>query len=65
LLGLWTTESLTAATLCGFLDDLFVQSVFSFFRLSEFFYPLLARLDIGASVEQPFGCLIVQNRQAV
>jgi len=37
-----------------------------FFRLSEFFfYPLLARLDIGAGVEQPFGCLIVQNRQAV
>jgi len=29
------------------------------------FYPLLARLDIGAGVEQPFGCLIVQNRQAV
>ena len=37
-----------------------------FFRLSEFFfYPPLARLDIGAGVEQPFGCLIVQNRQAV
>jgi len=37
-----------------------------FFRLSEFFfYPLLARPDIGAGVEQPFGCLIVQNRQAV
>jgi len=37
-----------------------------FFRLSEFFfYPLLARLDIWAGVEQPFGCLIVQNRQAV
>ena len=40
--------------------------VFFFFRLSEFFIcPLLARLDIGAGVEQPFGCLIVQNRQAV
>jgi len=39
---------------------------FFFFRLSEFFfYPLLARLDIGTGVEQPFGCLIVQNRQAV
>jgi len=37
-----------------------------FFRLSEFFfYPLLARLNIGAGVEQPLGCLIVQNRQAV
>jgi len=36
-----------------------------FFRLSEFFCPLLARLDIRAGVEQPFGCLIVQNRQAV
>ena len=36
-----------------------------FFRLSEFFYPLLARLDIEAGVEQPFGCLIVQNHQAV
>jgi len=35
------------------------------FRLSEFFYPLLVRLDIGAGVEQQFGCLIVQNRQAV
>jgi len=35
-------------------------------RFNEFFfYPLLARLDIGAGVEQPFGCLIVQNRQAV
>jgi len=47
------------------LSDGAIQSVF-FFRLSEFFfYPLLARLDIGAGVEQPFGCLIVQNRQAV
>jgi len=25
----------------------------------------LAALDFGAGVEQPFGCLIVQNRQAV
>jgi len=25
----------------------------------------LATLDFGAGVEQPFGCLIVQNRQAV
>ena len=38
---------------------------FFFFRLSELFHPLLARLDIGAGVEHPFGCLIVQNRQAV
>ena len=30
---------------------------FFFFRLSEFFHPLLARLDIGAGVEQLFGCL--------
>jgi len=40
----------------------------SHFKLLSFervFYPLLARLDIGAGVEQPFGCLIVQNRQAV
>jgi len=36
-----------------------------FFRVSGFFYPLLARLDIGVGVEQPFGCLIVQNCQAV
>ena len=37
-----------------------------FFHLNEFFFsPLLACLDIGAGVEQPFGCLIVQNRQAV
>jgi len=42
------------------------SSRFFFFRLSElFFYPLLAHLDIGAGVEQAFGCLIVQNRQAV
>jgi len=42
------------------------KQFFFFFRLSEFFfYPLLARPDIGAGVEQPFGCLIVQNRQAV
>ena len=25
----------------------------------------MAALDFGAGVEQPFGCLIVQNRQAV
>ena len=30
-----------------------------------FFYPLIAHLDIGAGVQQPFDCLIVQNRQAV
>ena len=43
-----------------------IKSLFFFFRLSEFFfYPLLARPDVGAGVEQPFGCLIVQNRQAV
>jgi len=37
-----------------------------FFRLSEFFfYLLLGHQDIGAGVEQLFGCLIVQNRQAV
>jgi len=39
---------------------------FFFFRSSEFFFhPLLAQLDIGAGVEQPFSCLIVQNHQAV
>ena len=37
-----------------------------FFRLSEFFfYPLLDRARFGAGVEQPFGYLIAQNRQAV
>jgi len=42
------------------------ESLLDLFRFSEFFfYPLLARLDIGAGVEQPFGYLIVQNRQAV
>jgi len=42
------------------------NSFFFFFRLSEFFFcPLLACLDIEAGVEQPFGCFIVQNRQAV
>ena len=35
------------------------------FFLSEFFYPLLGRTRFGAGVEQSFGCLIVQNRQAV
>jgi len=39
---------------------------FFFFRLSEFFfYQLLTRLDIGAGIDQPSGCLIVQNCQAV
>jgi len=35
--------------------------------LSEFsFYPLLGRtLELGSGVEQPFTCLIVQNRQAM
>ena len=37
----------------------------SFVFRELFVYPLLGRLDIGAGVEQPFGCLIVQNRQAV
>jgi len=32
---------------------------------SEFCNRCLAALDLGAGVEQPFGCLIVQNRQAV
>ena len=45
---------------------IFYKSLGFFFRLSElFFNPLLARRDIGAGVEQPFGCLIVQNRQAM
>jgi len=44
----------------------FLRHAFFFFCLSEFFfYPLLAHIDIGAGVEQPFGYLIVQNRQAV
>jgi len=25
----------------------------------------LAALDLGTDVEQPFGCLIVQNRQSI
>jgi len=41
-------------------------AVVFFFRLSQFFfYPLLARLDIRAGVEQPFSYLIIQNCQAV
>ena len=32
---------------------------------SSTFIHSLAALDFGAGVEQPFGCLIVQNRQAV
>ena len=44
---------------------IFRDSVSFFFRLSEFFCPLLARQDTAAGVEQPFGCLIAQNRQAV
>ena len=33
-------------------------SVFFFFRLSEFFYSLQDRVDIGAGVEQPFGRVV-------
>ena len=36
----------------------------SFVWASPFIH-CLAALDFGAGVEQPFGCLIVQNRQAV
>ena len=36
----------------------------SFVWVSPFIH-CLAALDFGAGVEQPFGCLIVQNRQAV
>jgi len=37
---------------------------------SLLFHPVLsirylAALDLGAGVEQPFNCLIIQNRQAV
>ena len=38
---------------------------FSFFWASSSFIHCLAALDFGAGVEQPFGCLIVQNRQVV
>ena len=37
----------------------------SFVWASSSFYHCLAALDFGAGVEQPFGCFIVQNRQAV
>jgi len=57
-------------TVCSQLKDRYDSDFlqiwqFLFFRLSEFFYPLLARLAIGAGVEQPFGRPIVQNCQAV
>jgi len=37
----------------------------SFVLASYFFIHCLAALDFGAGVEQPFGCLFVQSRQAV
>jgi len=40
------------------------QKKTSFFWASSFIH-CLAALDFGAGVEQPFGCLIVQNRQAM
>ena len=36
-----------------------------FFWASSSFIHCLAALDFGAGVEQPFGCFILQNRQAV
>jgi len=33
--------------------------------LSQLFKPLMAPLDLGRDVEQPFDCLIVKNRQAM
>ena len=39
-------------------------AIFCFFWASSFIHGLAAR-DFGAGVEQPFGCLIVQNRQAL
>jgi len=60
------TEGPEANIVASILIASAISSIVFFFRLSEFFYyPLLARLDIGAGVEQPFGCLIVQNRQAM
>jgi len=53
---------------CIFVRNFLVWEIYLcfFFLLSEFFYPLLARLDIaGAGVEQSFDCLIVQNRQTL
>ena len=45
--------------------DIAIQLLLHF--LSQFFTPLLGRttVDLGAGVEQPFVCLIIQNRQAV
>ena len=45
--------------------DQFSISAVCSFHLSKFFCPLLACVDVGTGVEQPFGCLIFQNRQAV
>ena len=39
--------------------------MFCFFFWASSFIHCLAALDFGAGVEQPFRCLIVQNRQAV
>ena len=41
------------------------SKVFHKTMTSSSFIHCLAALDFGAGVEQPFGCLIVQNRQAV
>ena len=46
-------------------DGVYEVFCFFFFWASSSFHNCLAALDFGAGVEQPFGCLIVQNRQAV
>ena len=49
------------------LENLILKSIEHKLRLllSEFFYPLLGRARFRAGVEQPFNCLIVQNRQSM
>jgi len=50
------------------LENLILKSIEHKLRLllSEFFfYPLLGRARFRAGVEQPFDCLIVQNRQSM
>jgi len=60
MLGLWHNFYLT---MLG--EAVFMRTASSFFWTSSSFIHCLAALDLGAGVEQPFDCLIVQNRQAM
>ena len=48
----------------SFMDETSIRFE-SFFWVNSPFFHCLAALDFGAGVEQPFGCPIIQNSQAV